>query len=77
MRKSIFLKLGIWGLGIGDWGFGPITNPQSPIPNPHIKNYFTIFYQKLIKKIVQNYKSMVKGISTHQKLNKKIKVKNE
>jgi len=21
-------------LGIGDWGLGPITNPQSPIPNP-------------------------------------------
>ena len=19
---------------IGDWGFGPIPNPQSPIPNP-------------------------------------------
>jgi len=19
---------------IGDWGLGPITNPQSPIPNP-------------------------------------------
>jgi len=30
-------------LGIGDWGLGPIPNPQSPIPNPqspiyHIKN---------------------------------------
>jgi len=26
----------IWGLGmgIGDWGLGPIPNPQSPIPNP-------------------------------------------
>ena len=23
-------------LGIGDWGLGPIPNPQSPIPNPHI-----------------------------------------
>jgi len=22
-------------LGIGDWGLGPIPNPQSPIPNPH------------------------------------------
>jgi len=22
----------IWGLGIGDWGLGPIPNPQSPIP---------------------------------------------
>jgi hypothetical protein len=21
-------------LGIGDWGLGPIPNPQSPIPNP-------------------------------------------
>jgi len=21
-------------LGIGDWGIGPIPNPQSPIPNP-------------------------------------------
>jgi len=21
----------IWGLGIGDWGLGPIPNPQSPI----------------------------------------------
>jgi hypothetical protein len=27
-------------LGIGDWGLGPIPNPQSPIPNPPIpKNY--------------------------------------
>ena len=23
-----------WGWGIGDWGLGPIPNPQSPIPNP-------------------------------------------
>jgi len=22
------------GIGDGDWGFGPIPNPQSPIPNP-------------------------------------------
>jgi len=21
-----------WGLGIGDWGLGPIPNLQSPIP---------------------------------------------
>ena len=30
--------MGYWGLGgewgIGDWGLGPIPNPQSPIPNP-------------------------------------------
>jgi len=22
-----------WGLGIGDWGLGPIPKPQAPIPN--------------------------------------------
>jgi len=27
--------MGEWGLVIGDWRFGPIHNPQSPIPNPH------------------------------------------
>jgi len=26
--------MGVWGWGIGDWGLGPIPNPQSPIPNP-------------------------------------------
>jgi hypothetical protein len=26
-------------LGIGDWGLGPIPNPQSPIPN---KNYIKL-----------------------------------
>jgi len=26
-----------WGLGIGDWGLGPIPNPQSPIP------YYVLF----------------------------------
>jgi hypothetical protein len=28
-------------LGIGDWGLGPIPNPQSPIPNP--QSPFKIF----------------------------------
>jgi len=28
----------IWGLGIGDWGLGPIPNPQSPIPNKNNYN---------------------------------------
>jgi len=22
-------------MGIGDWGLGPIPNPQTPIPKPH------------------------------------------
>jgi len=25
-------------LGIGDWGLGPIPNPQSPIPNNKYTN---------------------------------------
>jgi len=25
-------------MGIGDWGLGPIPNPQSPIPNPQKLN---------------------------------------
>jgi len=30
-------------LGIGDWGLGPIPNPQSPIPNPQspIRYFFS------------------------------------
>jgi len=34
------------GLGIGDWGLGPIPNPQSPIPaiiKIIIKNFIIIF----------------------------------
>jgi len=39
-------------LGIGDWGLGPIPNPQSPIPNPQyvIYNLYYFNYNKLIKK---------------------------
>jgi len=41
-------------LGIGDWGLGPIPNPQSPIPNPQspIKlqlNKSILFFEKKIK----------------------------
>jgi hypothetical protein len=31
-------------LGIGDWGLGPIPNPQSPIPNPQSPSEF--FHKK-------------------------------
>jgi len=35
-------------LGIGDWGLGPIPNPQSPIPNPQSpKNMFKNIRQQL------------------------------
>jgi len=30
-------------LGIGDWGLGPIPNPQSPIPNPQSPKIKIIF----------------------------------
>jgi len=29
-------------LGIGNWGLGPIPNPQSPIPNPQSPISFII-----------------------------------
>jgi len=34
------------GMGIGDWGLGPIPNPQSPIPNT---NTSVINIYKVIK----------------------------
>ena len=30
------IQKNIWGFG--DWGLGPIPNPQSPIPNPQSPN---------------------------------------
>jgi hypothetical protein len=42
-------------LGIGDWGLGPIPNPQSPIPNPHSKK--DIFYENKIFAIL--YKILI------------------
>ena len=41
-------------MGIGDWGLGPIPNPQSPIPNPQspssiiIKFLFLFFFKILL-----------------------------
>jgi len=47
-------------LGIGDWGLGPIPNPQSPIPNPQspflMKKQFNLrikIYNK-IKILIKN-----------------------
>jgi len=44
-------------MGIGDWGLGPIPNPQSPIPNPQspkkfkeILNIINYHYILLFKK---------------------------
>jgi len=40
-------------LGIGDWGLGPIPNPQSPIPNPQSPDKFAKFL--LIRINLQNF----------------------
>jgi len=41
-------------LGIGDWGLGPIPNPQSPIPNPQspIKNNYIKKFKEILIKII-------------------------
>jgi len=36
-------------MGIGDWGLGPIPNPQSPIPNPQSPLANNIFKKLFIK----------------------------
>jgi hypothetical protein len=43
-------------LGIGDWGLGPIPNPQSPIPNPQSPSpRFKYKNKKIIKKIIKKF----------------------
>jgi len=36
-------------LGVGDWGLGPIPNPQSPIPNPQSPINYKYFLKKFNK----------------------------
>ena len=54
LRKEYFNNYNIYDMGIGDWGLGPIPNPQSPIPNPQspipnfkFKNISFKFHNKL------------------------------
>jgi hypothetical protein len=45
-------------LGIGDWGLGPIPNPQSPIPNPQSpipSKIKKLIFVKIIKIINLNF----------------------
>jgi len=37
-------------MGIGDWGLGPIPNPQSPIPNPQSPFFYYILFDLKINK---------------------------
>jgi hypothetical protein len=47
-------------LGIGDWGLGPIPNPQSPIPNPQSPSPIPIYLKFLINicALNNNYKKI-------------------
>jgi len=44
-------------LGIGDWGLGPIPNPQSPIPNPQSPIDYFLLFTTIIKVIIINFKN--------------------
>ena len=42
-------------MGIGDWGLGPIPNPQSPIPNPQSPlKLLQLIFKKMKKHIILN-----------------------
>jgi len=49
-------------LGIGDWGLGPIPNPQSPIPNPQspFKNIEKIKLIKIFKSLINKINYLIK-----------------
>jgi hypothetical protein len=49
-------------LGIGDWGLGPIPNPQSPIPNPQSPIPKNITQINFYKNILNINKSIYKNI---------------
>ena len=48
------LKYNDRGLGIGDWGLGPIPNPQSPIPNPQNLILYNLFGYEYKIKLIYN-----------------------
>jgi hypothetical protein len=49
------------GLGIGDWGLGPIPNPQSPIPNPHPQSPLALSKIKLNYFLCSNFNNTLLG----------------
>jgi len=51
-------------LGIGDWGLGPIPNPQSPIPkNNFISFYIILLIYKLKNKLYKWTKILIFSVS--------------
>jgi hypothetical protein len=59
-------------LGIGDWGLGPIPNPQSPIPNPQspIPIHSLIFIS--LNYILNN--NMIKNLFIYKMIEKNRKI---
>ena len=52
------MGIGDGGLGIGDWGLGPITNPQSP--SLLLKNY--LYNINKLYQIINNLKMILKSM---------------
>jgi len=59
-------------LGIGDWGLGPIPNPQSPIPNPQSPIPIKILLNIPIFKFFQNNNILGKIIKMQKYIENKI-----
>ncbi len=51
--------MGDGGLGIGDWGLGPIPNPQSPIPIEIFFFNFSNFLKNNFKKLINKNNSLI------------------
>jgi hypothetical protein len=60
-------------LGIGDWGLGPIPNPQSPIPNPHPHLNYFITKKYLLNKFLNLNKIKLKYKTNNGKRTQKEK----
>ena len=50
-------------MGIGDWGLGPIPNPQSPIPNPQSPFLYSLKYNNYLSKNYLLTKNLIKNHS--------------
>jgi hypothetical protein len=47
-------------LGIGDWGLGPIPNPQSPIPQSPFFNKNKLLSKYLLNNMILKIKIIIK-----------------
>jgi len=58
-------------LGIGDWGLGPIPNPQSPIPNPH-PHFFQKYFEFIA--IIIKINKLIKNINGKKTFRKELNI---